>query len=101
MTCISMGANGVQEVAATATAAFAIPLTNGGLAAKKVAIRVVTASETMYVRPGVAGVTVTAENGLPVAKETPIILTVAGYSHIAAMRAGSVDVVFNITPLEY
>ena len=100
MYCISMGANGVQETAATATAAFALPLTNGGLAAKKVAIRVVTASETMYVRPGVAGVTVTAENGLPVCKENPTILIVAGYSHIAAMRAGSADVTFNITPLE-
>lgn len=100
MYCLSMSANGVQETAGATTAAFAIPVNNGGLSAKKVAIRVVTASETMYVRPGVAGVTVTAENGLPIAKENPTILNVAGHSHLAALRAGSVDVVFNITPLE-
>ena len=100
MYCISMGNNGVQETAGAATAAFAIPLVNGGLAAKKVAIRVITVTETMYVRPGVAGVTVTAENGLPVAKENPVILNVAGHSHIAALRAGAADVTFNITPIE-
>ena len=100
MYCISMGNNGVQETAGAATAAFVIPTSNGGLSAKKVAIRVVTVTETMYVRPGAAGVAVTVENGLPVSKENPVILNVSGCSHLAAMRAGAVDVVFNITPLE-
>ena len=97
---LSMGLSGVQETAATTSTAFVIPNDDGGGRAKKVAIRVITASETMYVRPviGVAGA-VTAENGLPVAKETPVILDVAGYTHIAALRAGTTDVVFNITPI--
>ena len=90
---------GVQETAATASALFAIPNDSAGVRAKRVAIRVVTVTETMYILPAFAGGAVTAETGLPVAKETPVVLNVAGYTHLAAMRAGSVDVVFNITPL--
>ena len=97
---IRMGDNGVQETAGAASAAFAIPDNNFGRPAKRVAIRVSTASETMYVRPVVNGSgTVTAENGLPVNKEAPTVLDVAGYTHIAAIRQTN-NVVFNITPLE-
>lgn len=96
---IRMGDNGVQETAGAASAAFDIPNDNGGNRAKRVAIRVSTASETMYVKPGQVGVTVTVENGLPVNKEAPTVLDVAGCSHIAAIRQTN-NVVFNITPLE-
>lgn len=89
---------GVQETAGAASALFAIPENGAGRRAQRVAIRAVTASETMYVLPALAGGVVTAETGLPVAKETPVILTVIGYTHLAAIRQTN-DVVFNITPL--
>ena len=90
---------GVQATAGAASARTAIPETSSGVLAKKVAIRVVTASETVYVLPVQAGGSVAAGTGFPVAKETPIILHVQGYSHIAHLRAGGADVVFNIVPL--
>ena len=91
---------GVQETAGAATAAFAIPENAGGRA-RRVAVRVVTATETMYVLPVVSGSgAVTAETGIPVSKENPIVLNVSGFSHLAALRAASADVVFNITPIE-
>ena len=89
---------GVQEAGGAASALFAIPETAAGVRAQRVAIRVVTVTETMYILPVQAGGVVTAETGLPVAKETPAKLTVAGYTHLAAIRQTN-DVVFNITPL--
>ena len=96
---LHIGVNGVQETATTSSQAFAIPNDGSGNRAKRVAIRVVTAAETVYILPTRNGA-VTAETGLPVAKETPVILDVQGYSHISALRAGSTDVAFNITPID-
>ena len=96
---LSIGQNGVQETALVGSSAFAIPNDNAGNRAQRVAIRVVTASETVHVLPTLGGA-VTAETGIPVAKETPIILDVAGYTHVSAIRAGGTNVVFNITPIE-
>ena len=97
---LSIGRNGVQETAGAASAAFAIPNDNSGERAKTVAIRASTAAETLYVLPVMSGsATVTAETGLPVCKEAPVLLNVRGYSHIAAIRQTN-NVVFNITPIE-
>ena len=92
-------APGVQETAGASSTAFVIPNGPDGVPARRVAVRVVTASETMYVLPVAVGGAVTAETGLPVAKETPVILNVMGYPRLAALRAGGADVVFNITPI--
>jgi hypothetical protein len=100
MYCLKIGDSGVQETATATSQFFAIPNNNGGFRAQLVRITVVTASETVYVRPVQANGTVTAENGLPVAKENPVILDVKGFTHIAALRADATNVVFNITPIE-
>jgi hypothetical protein len=54
----------------------------------------------MYIKPVQnASSLVTVEDGLPVNKESPTVLDVGGYTHIAAIRQTN-NVVFNITPLE-
>ena len=90
---------GVQATAGAASGTTAIPDTPSGTRAKRVVIRVVTASETAYVLPCLVGGSVAAGTGLPVAKETPVILDVEGYTHIARLRAGGSDVTINIVPL--
>lgn len=97
---LTLGNGGVQETAGTSSSVVALPDDNGGATAKRVRVTVVTASETAYVLPALSGGAVTAETGLPVAKENPVILNVSGFTHLALLRAGSVDVVLNITPLE-
>ena len=96
---LKTSAAGVQATAGASSIATAIPTDSSGAVAKVVAIRVSTASETMYVRPGQATVVATAGTGLPVNKEAPTILDVSGCSHIATIRQTN-DVVFNITPVE-
>ena len=97
---LKIGSSGVQESATATSQRFAIPNGDDGARARKVAVTVVTASETVYILPVLAGGSVTAETGIPVAKENPIILDVQGFAFIAALRAASTNVVLNLTPLE-
>lgn len=97
------GATGVRATAATASSSpnVAIPLNRGGFPAKRVRISVVTATETAHVLPVVSSsAVVTTGTGVGVVRESPVILDVSGYTHIAHIRGASADVVFNITPLE-
>lgn len=93
-------APGVRATAATASSTTAIPNDSSGSPAKYVSIRALTASETAAVLPVQSGGTVTASNGIPVSKEQPVILAVAGYSHIASIRFAAADVALNIIPVE-
>lgn len=93
-------APGVRATAGAASSTTAIPNDSSGSPAKYVAIRALTASETAAVLPVQNGGSVTASNGLPVSKEQPVILAVAGYSHIATIRFAAADVALNIIPVE-
>lgn len=93
-------APGVRATAATASSTTAIPNDSSGSPAKFVAVRVLTASEVAVVLPVQNGGSVTASNGIPVSKEQPVILAVAGFSHLATIRFAAADVAVNITPVE-
>lgn len=98
---IQASANASQATAGTSSGTTAIPNTAAGNKARRVALKVVTATEVMYFRPVQPGGTVAAANGYPLqANDGWLIVSVAGFSHIAAIRAGLTDVVFNIVPLE-
>jgi hypothetical protein len=97
---LRLGSGGVQATGASTSGRTAIPNAADGNRAQRVRITAVTPSETVYILPCLNGQSVTASTGLPVCKEYPIALDVSGYTHIAALRAGTQDVLFNITPIE-
>lgn len=91
----------VQATAATASSTTAVPNTTAGTKARRVALKVVTATEIMYFRVGQSTAVAAVATGYPLqASDGWLIVSTAGMSHIAAIRGGSVDVVFNIIPLE-
>jgi len=98
---IQASANATQATAGAASGTTAIPTMSTGTKARRVALKVVTATEVMYFRPVQAGGTVTAGNGYPLqATDGWLVVAVAGFSHIAAIRNAAADVLFNIVPLE-
>lgn len=98
---LQVGAAATQATAGASSGTTAIPNRADGSKALRVALKVVTATEVAYVRPVQSGGTVAASNGIPIqASDGYLVLAVAGFSHIAAIRAGAADVVFSIIPLE-
>lgn len=99
---VSVAGAAVQATAAAASSTTALPVKPDGERYPRVMLAVITATEVAVVRLRESGAgTVTAATGLPISKEQGyIILNVGGFSHLAHIRAGSTDVVFNIVPME-
>jgi hypothetical protein len=91
---------GVQATAGVASGTTAIPVAANGLAARRVLIAVVTATEVALITPS-QNTAVTATNGIPISRDLGyIVLNVIGFTHISHIRNGAADVLFNIIPLE-
>lgn len=92
---LSVNAVGIQATTGVASAVTAIPATASGRAPKHVYIQ---ATGLAYIKPGLVGSACTV-NDILITVNNPIVLDVAGFTHIAHIQEAAAAKV-NITPLE-
>lgn len=85
------------SVTAAGSTAIAIPVNSAGRRARRVLVSIDT--DAVYLNAGDATVSADNSNGMIVRPSQPVVLGVAGQTHLAA-RADSATVVVSVTPLE-
>lgn len=92
---LSVAATGVQVTTGVTSATTAIPANSVGDVPKHVRVQAI---QNCYIRPGGAS-TVCTVNDLLLSPNEAVVLSVAGYTHIAHLQEAN-GARFNITPLE-
>jgi hypothetical protein len=95
MSAIGMAASGANITTGAASARIAIPVASGS---RKPNFVRVCASVAAYIKPGDSTVTAAAGDML-LNPETPVVLRVGGFTHIAGIQLSAAGVV-NVVPLE-
>lgn len=93
---ITVSASGANITTGAASANVAVPNSSSGQRARFVRLQATAAA---YVRPGPSVSIAAAAGDLLLDPTSPIILNVAGHTHIAAIQVAAAGIV-NVTPLE-